>query len=71
MADEMISVPRPNPDQFVIAICGEDGARAWVTAKTATLLEADWTQLLPGLLAEAQQRLRDEYPKHGEHGDAG
>lgn len=59
---EQITVPRPAPGEYVIATCSEDGACAWITGETATLLDGGITRLLPGLLEEAEQRLRDEHP---------
>ena len=42
MADE-ITVPRPDPDEYVIAVCTEDGAVAWVKGSKGSI---------PGLLAQ-------------------
>jgi len=55
-------VPRPGPDQVVIAIVGEDGARASTVVSRATLAEDG---LMPELLTyldatQAEVRARKE-----------
>ena len=57
-----VIVPRPGPDQVVIAIVGEDGARASTIVSRATLAEDG---LMPELLTyldatQAEVRARKE-----------
>jgi hypothetical protein len=57
-----VVVPRPGPGQVVIAITGEDGARAATVVSRATLAEDG---IMPGLLAQldatqAEVRARKE-----------
>jgi len=60
MAADTIMVPRPAPDEMVIAICGEDDARAWIKCSKTLFADTDFTIQLPELLAEAQQQLREK-----------
>lgn len=48
-AGTAVVVPRPGPDQVVIAIVGEDLARASTVVSRATLAEDG---IMPGLLAQ-------------------
>lgn len=57
---ETMTVPRPAPDEVIIAVCGEDGARAWVMGKQGTLGDAEFLAQVEPLLAGAQQRLREQ-----------
>jgi hypothetical protein len=53
-----ITVSRPEPGEAVIAVCGEDGARAWTVARKETLAdEGVLSQILAGL-AEVQAEVR-------------
>jgi hypothetical protein len=56
---ETITVPRPRPDQVVLAAADEDGATCWVTMDK-TLAAEDWTgAVIIPLLAEGQKKLHD------------
>jgi len=61
MTDDKISIPRPRPDQYVIAITDADGATAWTAGSKAHL--AEWADLWPQMLAileEGQQRVHEQ-----------
>jgi len=61
MADaEFITVPRPAPDEAVIAVCDENGARCYITGKKTTFADGSFLpQILP-FLAEGQQNLYEK-----------
>ena len=56
MADK-ITVPRPAPDECVIAVCTEDGAVAWVKGSKASI-PVLLAQLIP-VIEENEQRVHD------------
>lgn len=62
---DTIKVPRPDPGQYVIAACAEDGAIAWIKVSADGLQDAPFLSCVASILDEAQQRLRDEHPKAG------
>jgi hypothetical protein len=57
---EKITVPRPKPDEVVIAATDADGASAWVTVRKE-LFGADevMSQMLP-IFGDAQQILHEQ-----------
>jgi hypothetical protein len=56
---ETMTVPKPRPDQVIIAACAEDGAKAWVVGTKGTLCDPEFLAQLEPLLAEAQDKLRE------------
>ena len=55
---DTITIPKPPPGQVTLVICGEDGAKAWVSCSRDVLaMEGTVEQLLP-CLDDAQERLR-------------
>ncbi len=60
-----ITLPRPGPDELVLAACDENGATVWVTAHKDTLTGVA-PELLAGLLADARAELYHRREKAGD-----
>jgi hypothetical protein len=54
---DMITVPRPGPDEYVVAVCTEDGAIAWLKGSKVNLPNLH-AQLM-SLTAENETRVHD------------
>lgn len=66
LSDETIRVPKPTPDEVLVGTCSEDGAWAYVKVPKRAFTDEDWSDILkrvPELLADAERKLRDEYPR--------
>jgi hypothetical protein len=59
---ERMLVPKPGPDQVVLAICGDDGAICWTIGDKATMGEPGIMGALIGCLEDGQRILRERPP---------
>ena len=57
---ETITVPRPEPDEAVIAVCDVNGAKAYVTVGKTTLQDGGFMAQVIPILGEAQHLLHEE-----------
>ncbi len=57
---DMITIPRPKPDQAVIAVTDADGASAWVTVEKTDLQDGGLLRQMVPILEDGQRLLHEQ-----------
>ena len=65
---ERMSVPKPGPDQILLAICGADDAICWTIGDKATMGEPGVMGAMVTCLEDGQRVLREDRD-HGARAD--
>ena len=60
MSEDKITVPRPKPDEAVIAITDADGASAWIKVRKTDLQDGSFIASVAPILEDGQRLVHEQ-----------